>query len=194
MTVCCHEQHDEGNDNNVQEAIEIMSKLADRLRGGRTIENKKTAPAEQYLTFMVAGEEYGVAILCVQEIRGWEPVKVIPNAPAYLRGVINLRGVVIPIVDLRVRFGLPAQDVSPTTVVVVLRVVSDLTEQRVGIVVDAVSEVYDIEVAMVHPAPTFELDEKNWFIAGIATLKSKMITLLSIERLLDLKGLAQMAS
>jgi len=168
-----------------------MSKLADRLRGGRSNESKKAVTAEQYLTFMLADEEYGVAILSVQEIRGWEPVMTIPNAPAYLRGVINLRGVVIPIVDLRVRFGLSTQTLSPTTVVVILRIASKTGKRCVGIVVDAVSDVYDIEQTQMQAAPQFGQDThvNLEFISAIATLKNKMITLIAIERLFDLDAL-----
>lgn len=168
-----------------------MSKLADRLRGGRTTENKKEVEAEQYLTFILAEEEYGVAILNVQEIRGWEPVMTIPNGPAFLRGVMNLRGSVIPIVDLRVRFGLPVREPSVTTVVVILRVQTDEGEKLVGVVVDAVAEVYDIEKTHIQPAPSMEGDDRMDYIAGIATLKSKMISLIKIEKLFDVARLSR---
>src|SRR6478752_4670857 len=96
----------------------------------------------QYLTFVCAGEEYGVEILCVQEIKGWENVTRVPYTPNYMLGVMNLRGVIVPVIDLRVRFGLPARAMDGSTVVIVVRVRSTRGEKTAGIVVDAVSEVY----------------------------------------------------
>ena len=93
---------------------------------------------EQYLTFMLAGEEYGVDILRVQEIKGWDNVTPIPNTPSYIKGVINLRGTIVPIIDLRERFSLETISYGPTTVVIVLKVNSDKGSRTMGIVVDAV--------------------------------------------------------
>ena len=93
--------------------------------------------SEQYLTFMLAGEEYGVDILRVQEIKGWDKVTRIPHTPAYVLGVINLRGAVVPILDLRRRFGLETIDFGPTTVVIVVRASGGGDERTVGVVVDA---------------------------------------------------------
>src|SRR5580698_3872046 len=97
-----------------------------------------TETSEQYLTFMLAGEEYGVDILRVQEIKGWDKVTRIPHTPDYVLGVINLRGAVVPILDLRRRFGLETVEFGPTTVVIVVRVMNGLTERTVAVVVDAV--------------------------------------------------------
>ena len=169
-----------------------MSKLAERLRSGRNNESKKAIAIEQYLTFLLAEQEYGVDILSVQEIRGWEPVMAIPNAPSYLQGVINLRGIVIPIVNLRVRFGLAAQAPSPLTVVIILRVKP--ADLRIGVVVDAVSEVYDIAKAQIHPPPQLEQDHDLDYIGGIATLKNKMISLISIEKLFDVERMTQFSA
>ncbi|MDQ6958941.1 MAG: chemotaxis protein CheW, partial [Mariprofundaceae bacterium] len=105
----------------------------------------------EFLTFMLAGEEYGVDILTVQELRGWEPTTPIPNSPSYVRGVINLRGVVVPIIDLRNRFNLERIDYGPTTVVVIVKVKDETHERILGIVVDAVSEVYNISESDLQP-------------------------------------------
>ena len=109
--------------------------------------------SEQYLTFMLAGEEYGVDILRVQEIKGWDKVTRIPHTPDYVLGVINLRGAVVPILDLRRRFGLETIAFGPTTVVIVVRVMSGRDERTVGVVVDAVSEVYNVDAADTKPPP-----------------------------------------
>src|SRR5260370_9299202 len=109
--------------------------------------------SEQYLTFMLAGEEYGVDILRVQEIKGWDKVTRIPHTPDYVLGVINLRGAVVPILDLRRRFGLETIAFGPTTVVIVVRVMTGRDERTAGVVVDAVSEVYNVDAADATPPP-----------------------------------------
>src|SRR5690349_13923714 len=116
-------------------------------------EEADAASFAQFLTFVCAGEEYGVAILCVQEIKGWDGVTRVPYAPSYLLGVMNLRGVIVPVIDLRTRFGLPARAMDSSTVVIVVRVRSRHGEKTAGIVVDAVSEVYSVAPENIKPAP-----------------------------------------
>ena len=99
---------------------------------------------EQFLTFLMNGEEYGVDILSVQEIRSWEQATSIPNVPEYVKGVINLRGTIVPIIDLRTRFGMEQEEYSRVTVVIVLKVQTSKGERITGIVVDAVSDVYSL--------------------------------------------------
>jgi purine-binding chemotaxis protein CheW len=140
--------------------------------------------SEQYLTFMLAGEEYGVDILRVQEIKGWDKVTRIPHTPGYVLGVINLRGAVVPILDLRRRFGLETIDFGPTTVVIVVRVMSGLTERTVGVVVDAVSEVYNVDAAGTKPPPDVCGSVDTVFVKALATIEEKMLILLDIDRLI----------
>src|SRR5215510_408011 len=102
------------------------------------------ADAKQYLTFLLADTEYGLDILRVQEIRCWDTVTPLPNTPEYVRGVMNLRGTIVPIIDLRQRFGLESMVYGPTTVVVVLNVMHDHGRRIMGVVVDAVLDVYNI--------------------------------------------------
>ncbi|GMR00665.1 MAG: chemotaxis protein CheW [Zetaproteobacteria bacterium] len=141
------------------------------------------ATENQYLTFMLAGEEYGVDILTVQELRGWEPATPIPNTPSYVRGVINLRGVVVPIVDLRDRFNLERIDYGPTTVVVIVKVTNNEHQRVLGIVVDAVSEVYNIPKADLQPPPDMEGSISIDYVKGLATIENKMVILLDINKL-----------
>lgn len=142
-------------------------------------------PSEQYLTFFVDEEEYGVSILSVQEIRGWEMATVIPNSPAYIRGVINLRGTVVPIVDLRNRFGMPEVEYGPTTVVIVLKVTTNDRRQKVmGIVVDAVSEVHNFASEEIQPSPEMSDNANTAFIEGLGSVGDKMVILLDINRML----------
>lgn len=143
-----------------------------------------TAASEQYLTFMLAGEEYGVDILRVQEIKGWDKVTRIPHTPEYVLGVINLRGAVVPILDLRRRFGLEAISFGPTTVVIVVRVAGARDERVVGIVVDAVSEVYNVEAADSKPPPDVCGNVDTVFVKALATVEDKMLILLDIDRLI----------
>ena len=143
-----------------------------------------TDASEQYLTFMLAGEEYGVDILRVQEIKGWDKVTRIPHTPDYVLGVINLRGAVVPILDLRRRFGLETIDFGPTTVVIVVRVMNGLTERTVGVVVDAVSEVYNVDAADSKPPPDVCGSVDTVFVKALATVEEKMLILLDIDRLI----------
>lgn len=140
---------------------------------------------DQYLTFMLAGEEYGVDILRVREIKGWDNVTPIPNTPKYIKGVINLRGTIVPIIDLRQRFSLDSIDYGPTTVVIVLKVDSDKGSRTMGIVVDAVSEVYNIDQGALKPAPDFGQAVSTDFVKGLGTVDDKMVIVLDIDHLLN---------
>jgi purine-binding chemotaxis protein CheW len=139
----------------------------------------------QYLTFILAGEEYGVDILRVQEIKGWDNATKIPNAPVYIKGVMNLRGAIVPIIDLRERFQLESLEYNKMTVVIVLKVISDNKERIIGIVVDAVSDVYDIAGDQIRPAPDFGDVISVEFLRGIATVNNRLVILLDIDYLLD---------
>ena len=139
----------------------------------------------QFLTFILSDEEYGVDILRVQEIRGWESVTTIPNAPEYIKGVINIRGTIVPIVDLRMRFGMETMEYGPMTVVIVLKVVSEEKERVMGIVVDAVSDTYDIPEESIKPAPDFGERIEVAFVKGLATVNENMLILLDIDTLLN---------
>lgn len=139
---------------------------------------------QQYLTFMLAGEEYGVDILRVQEIKGWDNVTKIPNTPEYIRGVINLRGTIVPIIDLRLRFALDHLDYGATTVVIVVNVLSENKKERImGIVVDAVSDVYNIDNADLKDAPDFGTAVDTKFLKGLTTVNEQMVILLDIDHM-----------
>jgi purine-binding chemotaxis protein CheW len=139
---------------------------------------------EQYLTFMLAGEEYGVAILQVQEIKGWDKVTRIPHTPDFVLGVINLRGAVVPILDLRRRLGLGTIEFGPTTVVIVVRVNKGSGERTVGMVVDAVSEVYNVSSSETKPPPDVCGNVNTVFVKALATVQDRMLILLDMERLI----------
>lgn len=140
----------------------------------------------QFLTFIMAEEEYGVEILDVQEIRGWESCTEIPNMPAYVKGVINLRGTIVPIVDLRQKFGLENIEYSAITVVIVVKVLVDSKSKVMGLVVDAVSDVHTIAHSDINLPPQLGPDNGPSVIRGLVSIKDKMVVLLSSSLLLDL--------
>jgi purine-binding chemotaxis protein CheW len=140
----------------------------------------------RYVSFMVGPEEYGTEITRVQEIKVWDSVTRVPHTPKYLLGVLNLRGAIVPVLDLRMRFGLDRPRYESTTVIVVLRVSGERGERTVGVVVDAVNEVHDIALTQIQPPPPLTGGAvDNAFIKGIATLKDRMIILLNIELLVN---------
>ena len=141
--------------------------------------------ADQYLTFMLAGEEYGVDILRVQEIKGWGKVTPIPGTPEYVRGVMNLRGTIVPILDLRKRFCMDRIDYGPTTVVIVLRVECEGRDRIMGIVVDAVSDVYAVPAEELRPSPDFGGNVHVDFVRGLATVDEKMVIIVNVDKLLN---------
>jgi purine-binding chemotaxis protein CheW len=149
-----------------------------------TASRRAGSAACQYLTFITAGEEYGIDILRVQEIRGWDKATAIPNTPDYVKGVINLRGTIVPIIDLRARFGLARVEYAKTTVVIVLRVDQPTREWIVGIVVDAVSDVYGVQESDVCAPPELSSTSAH-FVKGIVAIEDKMVLLLDIDRLLS---------
>jgi len=142
--------------------------------------------SSQFLTFIMADEEYGVEILDVQEIRGWEPCTEIPNMPQYVKGVINLRGTIIPIVDLRQKFGFNNIKYITTTVVIVVKVLIEDKSKTMGLVVDAVSDVHTIAHSDINLPPQLGLDTGPRVIRGLVSIRDKMVVLLSSSLLLDL--------
>jgi purine-binding chemotaxis protein CheW len=134
----------------------------------------------QYLTFAVGAEEYGIDILRVQEIRGYAPVTPIPNTPPYIKGVMNLRGTIIPVVDFRAKLAMRAAEYNQFTVIIVITVGTKI----VGLIVDAVSDVLDIPHADIQATPDFGAQVDARFIDGVAKAGDKLVVLLDIDRLL----------
>lgn len=138
----------------------------------------------QYLSFLLGDEEYGLDILCVQEIRGWTGATPLPNAPTYVRGVVNLRGEVVPVIDLRDRFELEAQEYGRTTVVIVVHTGEAKRRRTVGLVVDAVADVYRVSPEDRSPAPDFGSGAQARFSRELAKVGDKLMIVLDIERVL----------
>lgn len=143
----------------------------------------------QFLSFFVGGEEYGVDILRVQEIKCWDYATEIPNSPSYLKGVINLRGAIVPVIDLCQRFGMDAIQSTATTVVIVVKVEDSDRERTVGFMVEAVSEVYSIDSDALQDAPdTGDSIDLN-FVKGLTAINEKMVVLLDIDHLMEIDEL-----
>lgn len=136
---------------------------------------------QEFLIFTLGNEEYGIDILKVQEIRGYDQVTRIANTPAFIKGVTNLRGVIVPIIDLRVKFA--QQDVSydENTVVIVL----NFGQRVVGIVVDGVSDVLSLTTEQIRPAPEFAVTLATEYLTGLGSLGERMLILVDIEKLLS---------
>ncbi len=163
---------------------------AQAMMAGMEAEARTDDVTDQFLTFVLAGEHYGVDILRVQEIRGWSQVTHIPNTPEYIHGVLNLRGTIVPIVDLRMRFGIERIANSRTTVIVVLRVTQGERQRTIGLVVDAVSDVCNVGDSERKPAPDFGASAQTEFISGMAAIDDKMVILLDVDRLFHSDELA----
>jgi purine-binding chemotaxis protein CheW len=159
--------------------------LASGLRADQAARNKKAAASNnvggEYLTFRLGAEEYGIDILKVQEIRSYEPPMRIANSPDFLKGVVNLRGVIVPIIDLRLKLGCERADLNDFTVVIVL----SMHGRVVGAVVDSVSDVTQLPADAVQPAPDMSAVVDMSFIQGIAKLSERMLILMDIESLLS---------
>ena len=140
---------------------------------------------KQHLTFVLAGEEYAIDILKVQEIRGFEVPTRIPSTPDYLLGVINLRGSVVPIVDLRTRFNLMEGADRESAVIVLVKLASKTGERVVGIVVDAVSDVHAINPEDISDTPDLASNVVKQFVTGLATIDEKMLIMLDIDSLIS---------
>lgn len=141
---------------------------------------------QEYLTFTLGDEEYGVDILKVQEIRGYDTVTKIPDAPVFIKGVINLRGTIVPVVDLRIKFHLGTVDYNEFTVMIIL----NIQKRVVGVVVDSVSDVMHLSEDNIRPAPEFGGAMDTRFITGLGTLEDRMLILVDIEKLLRSEDMA----
>lgn len=136
--------------------------------------------SRQYLTFLLQEQEYGLELLTIKEIQGYTPVTPIPNVPHYVRGVMNLRGTVLPVVDLRMRFGLPLRDYDKFTVVLIAMI----SGKMVGLLVDAVSDVLTVESDQLRPAPDFGPEVDSRFIDSVFQTHDRLAVVLNLDRLL----------
>ena len=149
---------------------------------------------QQYLTFLLSGEMYAVGILNVKEIIEYGSLTEIPMMPAFIRGVINLRGAVVPVIDLSARFGGRTTESSRRTCIVIIELAHEETRHDIGIVVDAVSEVLEVSDADIEPAPSFGAKIRADFIAGMGKIGGKFVIILDIQKMLSVDEIATLAT
>lgn len=166
---------------------EVITKTIDPNR-----QHKEQVNSAQYLSFTLDNEEYAVDILRVQEIRSWEPVSRIPNVPHYEKGVVNLRGSIVPIIDLREKLGIKRTEYTPLTVVVVLQTNDNNKTRTMGVVVDSVSDVINLDKTKIQDAPDFGAKVSNEFINGLVSVNERMVILLDVDKLLKLEDLDEL--
>lgn len=142
---------------------------------------KTSSATRQFISFTVASEEYGVDIMAIREIKGWSPATVLPEAPPYVRGVIDLRGTIVPIVDVRARFHGGLTEVTPTHVILVVAI-DDL---MVGLLADAVIDIVTVAADSIKPVPDLDQRDHSAFLAGIVSVEGRMVVLLDLHHLLD---------
>ena len=163
----------------ITDAAVVARHEAVRLAGGKPA--APTAEGGEFLTFRLGGEEYGIDILRVQEIRSYEPPTRIANSPNFIKGVVNLRGVIVPIIDLRLKLGCESAEYNAFTVVIVLNV----RGRVVGAVVDSVSDVLELTRDHIKPAPELHSNVDGNFITGIGSVGDRMLILMDIEGLMS---------
>jgi purine-binding chemotaxis protein CheW len=149
---------------------------------------------KQYLTFMLGGEMFSLSILCIKEIIWYANLTEVPMMPACIRGVINLRGAVVPVLDLSNRFGKPSTPVVKSTCIVIVEVPTAVEgeTQNMGVVVDSVQAVLEIPTSEIEPAPTFGAKIRSEFIEGIAKVNGKFVILLNVAKVLSMEEIGQM--
>jgi purine-binding chemotaxis protein CheW len=148
---------------------------------------------QQYLTFMLGGEVYAMGILAIKEIIEYGNLTEIPRMPEFIRGVINLRGAVVPVVDLGARFGKRTTDITRRTCIVIIEVASGDETHDIGVMVDAVNEVLEISASEIEPAPSFGADIRADFIDGMGKIDDKFVIILDVNQVLSVDELASLA-
>jgi len=140
----------------------------------------------EFISFAIGDDQYGVDIMAVREIKGWSEITHLPKQPDYVRGVLNLRGVIVPIVDLRCRFGQGMTDATPVHIVIIVQVGT----RQVGLLADRVLDIVSVELAQVQPVPRLEEASRVDFLSGLVTIESGMIALINLSNLLSSDALA----
>lgn len=143
-----------------------------------------SAASNEFVAFRVGAQEFCIDIMCVREIRGWTPATPLPHSPPYVRGVINLRGAVLPIVDLAMRFGLGLTEPTPRSVIIVVHI----HQQIVGLLVDAVSDILTSSEASMQPTPDIASDMAKTFVKGVYAVDGRMISIVTLDSVLPISA------
>jgi purine-binding chemotaxis protein CheW len=172
----------------------MTTTMAKTGQEAREVAQARTLKGGKFLTFLMANEKYGLEILKVREIIGMMDVTSVPTTPAFVRGVINLRGKVIPVIDLRLKFRIEAQEDMQRTCIIVVQIIRHAQEMTMGIIVDEVSDVLNIDQDQIEPPPSFGADIRTDFILGMGKVDQKVVTLLDIDRVLSEKEISLVES
>jgi len=164
-----------------------------RSRGAVVAREKEADEQQQYLTFMLGDEMFAIGILSIREIIEYGFVTDVPMTPPFIRGVLNLRGAVVPVVDMAVRFGREARENSKRTCIVIVDIEAPNGSQQMGVVVDAVSEVLEIPQADIEPPPEFGARIRNDFIKSMGKINGKFVVILDLNRVLSVEEVAVVA-
>lgn len=157
------------------------------------VASDSTGQQGQYLTFMLSGEVFAIGILSIKEIIEYGNLTEVPRMPGFIRGVINLRGAVVPVIDLGVRFGKQPGNVSRRTCIVIIEVQHEGEQQVVGVMVDAVNEVLDIPASEIEPPPSFGAKIRSDFIRGMGKVEGKFVIILDVDHVLSVDEISSLA-
>ena len=162
------------------------------IKAGQPLPAERQAASEQqqYLTFVLGGEMFAIGILCVKEIIEYGHLTVVPMMPDCIRGVINLRGAVVPVVDLACRFGRRSTELTRRTCIVIVEIEAEGERQDIGVIVDAVSEVLEIQDGQIEPPPAFSARIRTDFIHGMGKVEGNFVIILNVNKVLSLDDLA----
>lgn len=150
--------------------------------------------AAQYLTFMLSSEVFAINILNIKEIIEYGQITEVPRMPGFIRGVINLRGAVVPVIDLSARFGKPSSQITRRSCIVIIEVDFEDEQHTIGVMVDAVNAVLDIEASEIEPAPTFGANIRSEFIQGMGKVEGKFVIILNVNHVLSMDEMASLAA
>jgi purine-binding chemotaxis protein CheW len=172
----------------------MAQQLAVQAAAGKPVVALAAGEAHQYLTFSLSGEMYAVGILNVKEIIEYGSLTEIPMMPTFIRGVINLRGAVVPVVDLAARFGGKTTEVGRRTCIIIIELADGDIHHDIGIMVDAVSEVLEIPGSEIEPPPSFGAKIRADFIAGMGKVAGKFVIILNVQRVLSVEEMASLST
>ncbi|MGZ8159139.1 MAG: chemotaxis protein CheW [Methylobacter sp.] len=158
------------------------------------VDSQALEEQQQYLTFMLSGETYAISILRIKEIIQYGQLTEVPRMPNFIRGVINLRGAVVPVIDLSARFGRPPTQVGRRNCIIIIEVEIEEETHSVGVMVDAVNAVLEISDSEIEPAPTFGTNIHAEFIAGIGKINGKFVIILNIQQVLSMEDMVALAT
>jgi purine-binding chemotaxis protein CheW len=170
-----------------------MSQALEKTAASQAVPLGGVGDNHQHLTFTVGGEMFAIGILNIKEIIEYGNLTEIPMMPSFIRGVINLRGAVVPVIDLSVRFGRGVTEIARRTSIVIIEMNDDETRQNIGIVVDAVHEVLEIPASEIEPPPAFGAKMRTDFIRGMGKVNGKFVIILNIDRTLSVEEMAMIS-